>query len=105
MENKTCVDCRFLGRAKETGLCGKRQICIYPEEERVCSEFEPKVITNGDRIRQMSNEELVEFMKDVAAGICEHCVRPENYDCSHLCHIGLLGWLNAPAESNTESEG
>lgn len=65
MENKTCVACRYLGSAKETGLCEKRKICLYPEELPACNCFEqrPKM-TNGDKIRQMSNEELANLFAD-----------------------------------------
>lgn len=59
MENKTCVECRYLGSAKETGLCEKRKICLYPEELPACNCFEQKPkMTNGDKIRQMGDKEL-----------------------------------------------
>ena len=53
MANKTCGECRYLGNAKKTGLCEKRQVCLYPDDRPTCRNFEQKVITNGDVIRQI----------------------------------------------------
>lgn len=57
-ETKTCGECKhydFVGQ------------CNYVYEfnnihanDKACEYFEPKIITNGDRIRQMSDEELAE---------------------------------------------
>lgn len=54
-----------------------------------------KVLTNGDRIRSMTDEELGKFM----------CSRLDCYgsDCpgKHLCHPGnngLVEWMKKPAE-------
>ena len=74
-ESKTCVECRYLGNAKETGLCEKRQICLYPEKLPACSKFEQKYITNGDVIRQMSDEQLALL---IVRGRCALC--PYSYD-------------------------
>jgi hypothetical protein len=61
-KRKTCVECRYQGNAKETGLCEKRQICLYPEELTACTKFEPIVVTYGDRIRQMVDADLAEML-------------------------------------------
>lgn len=43
-KSKTCMECRYLGDVKETGLREKRQICTYPEEITACINFEPIVV-------------------------------------------------------------
>ena len=55
-----------------------------------CEKFKPKVMTNGDRIRQMSNEELNNVI-DCPYDGCIHSF--EDYKCSDC----RLEWLNAPA--------
>ena len=79
MKNKTCGECRFLSTEYDRHGRGK---CYYTDNRYLpscgaCKAFKEAYnapMTNGDVIRQMSNEELVEFMKNVAEGICEHCV-------------------------------
>ena len=53
----------------------------------------PKPLTNGDRIRAMSNEEL--------AGSIPFCPMRLDYECPLEidCKKCLLDWLNSPAES------
>lgn len=47
MKNKTCGECR------------KHDIdCFIAKQAKACEYFEPKIKTNGDRIRSMSDEEL-----------------------------------------------
>lgn len=101
MKNKTCSECRFLGSAKETGLCEKRQICLYPEERPVCSKFEQKVVTNGDKIRQMSNEELAELLTNPPCFICSK--GDAGGECTDTwvkknCKEAIIVRLNAPAD-------
>lgn len=54
MENKTCGECRFLESAKKIGVCEKQGMPLCPSELPSCSKFEQKVITNGDRVQQLS---------------------------------------------------
>ena len=49
-------------------------------------------MTNGDRIRQMSNEELVKVIN----ASCEHCLN-ENC-CDFLCTEGIKAYLDREAE-------
>ena len=49
-------------------------------------------MTNGDRIRQMSNEELAKMI-ECPLGACTH---PAD---DVWCPECILNWLNAPAES------
>ncbi len=63
---------------------------------------EPEPKTNGDRIREMSNKELAEFLSDITdCGICIHDFCKAN-KCEG-CYETMLDWLNSSAEA--ESEG
>lgn len=106
MENKTCGECRFLGSAKETGVCKKRKICLYPEELPACSKFEQKIITNGDVIHQMSNGAFAFMMTRLILEGCPISKSKTMHDCkvSNDCVSCLKHWLNAPAESEGDDE-
>ena len=48
-------------------------------------------ITNGDRIRKMTNEELAEMLHK---GYCENCAYRQD-DCTDItCEEGILEYLN-----------
>lgn len=98
MKNKTCGECKHFEVDIVAATCEKKR-WISDDDTPACSKFEPKVITNGDRIRQMSNEELAEFLVELDDNICMFC-KYEN--CSGECEYGVELWLNAPAESEEE---
>ena len=51
-------------------------------------------MTNGDRIRQMSNEELAEFIRD-----CHKCNYYYTSDCSYSrCTEGIKAYLDMEVE-------
>lgn len=117
---KNCGECRYMGNAKETGLCEKRHICLYPEERPVCTLFEQIVVTNGDVIRQGENRKLAEIFDNLYNGNkCKYCIHrtrsgacelnPTPYsDVGYIdaedCLNGFEAWLNAPAESEVKNE-
>ncbi len=54
-------------------------------------------MTNGERIRKMSDEELAEFLDDYDD--CEHCTaREETCNNGIFCYEGVLDWLKQEAE-------
>lgn len=67
--------------------------------------FEPREITNADRIRAMSDEELAEFISRIEIGdfgqqvygktFCDMC--KGQYECDDC----RLWWLQQPAEEDT----
>lgn len=57
--------------------------------------------TNGDRIREMSNEQLNNFLRNIACS--NNCRPPKEDTCCGVCNTCWLNWLNRPAEE--ESEG
>ncbi len=95
MNNKTCSDCKsFPGMGYYCPIIGR--FCD-PTNESPCEFFEkPKgrIATNGDKIRQMSNEELAEFLIDAADDIVNNNRSKDD----------VLAWLNAPAESEGKDE-
>ena len=91
MENKTCGECLYY----DEPMCDYHAMKVV-STRKSCKLFDPKTppITNGDRIRQMSNEELVKLLG---------CTR-RLANCIHLeddypCEQCALDYLNAPAES------
>nr|DAI62537.1 MAG TPA: hypothetical protein [Caudoviricetes sp.] len=64
---------------------------------------DPEIITNADRIRAMSDEELAEFLchfrsDDAAEHACSGC-KAEPYCRSG--HNGMIDWLQQLAEEDT----
>ena len=74
-----CKDCKHdKGRCVGSSRQGSHQYC-----------FEAKVMTNADRIRAMSDEEMRAFLCSITeCGICEWC---------GLDGCGLSNWLQKPA--------
>ena len=80
-----CKDCKHdLGKCLGVSRRGRHNNC-----------FEPKVMTNADRIRSMSDEELAEFIKNikVRAALCKAVKNNDAFE--ELCSAE---WLKQPAE-------
>lgn len=75
---KTCYNC---------GSPISKETCEgFPE---VCGHWSPKKpITNADRIRAMTDEELAEFMSQIPS-----CPPPDNRECPAECEDCWLEWL------------
>ena len=83
-------------------LCGALDDATFTEESE-CAAFnnavEDKPMTNADRIRAMSDEELCEYMMSAPAIPCDVKIsammkRNNCYDCQ-AC---IMEWLKQPAE-------
>lgn len=90
MKNKTCGECRYYQKNR----------CMLPcyamnhwAENPACHHFEEKTpSTNGDKIRQMSDDELVGFVD------CSACIYA-GHDCANQdCTEGKLAWLKQEAK-------
>lgn len=85
----------------DIGFCDK---CYYNhilEEKGIPpTEYEakPKPMTNGDRIRRMTDEELAKFIAPLAS--CPHCYarRVNIEDCGYDCKKAWLDWLKQEAQ-------
>lgn len=61
---------------------------------------DPEIVTNADRIRAMSDEELADFLYGVMTAECCDRSCPGRETCEPG-HKGLLEWLKQPAEKCT----
>ena len=68
-------------------------------------------MTNADRIRAMSDEELAKFLE--CFGLCHHCTEHhrlgdvrfyQDEKCDEQCEQHCLEWLKQPAEEETQPE-
>ena len=65
------------------------------DPDAMCSAFKRKPMTNADRIRAMSDEELAKFFTD---DLCELlCGSP--LVCDGQCESAMLEWLKQEAET------
>ena len=101
--SKTCGECSLFS---EGGNRCKLFINQYIFGDRpACNNFKPKP-TNGDRIRGMSNEELVRFKGARHCTFCAYCDQKTdkcNRPIGGTCAEGILEWLNAPADCVAEN--
>lgn len=71
--------------------CGET-VCVHCNPDYMelddCTGLEPETITNADRIRAMSDEELAKWLEYEGGGAC-----------AEVC--GWLVWLQQPAEEGT----
>ena len=68
--------------------------CHYKGE---CGHKAP--LTNADRIRAMSDEELAKMMTSGAGEFdCYECWRTEDEPCDLNCEVRCLEWLRKPVE-------
>ena len=97
MKTKTCGECKF--HCASENFCTRHRIPWLKESNKACKGFEPQLITNGDVLRQMTDEELVDRI------YCpyENCISEfvEDVDCRSC----KMHWLNAPAESCVAENG
>lgn len=74
------------------------------ENEAACKDFERKPkLTNGDRIRHMTDEELAEFLNDVtdccfSNNDCDNC--PMKYSDEQYYRCNIEAWLKQEVHSN-----
>ena len=59
------------------------------------------MMTNYDRIKAMSIEDMVRFIRDYVFGVCGCCIFSENencYDNEDKCKFGIKQWLESEVE-------
>ena len=62
-----------------------------------------KCVTNGDRIRQMTDEELAKkFVAESRFG-CNECNRRTERGCDGECDLGALAWLKQEAKDDAST--
>ena len=118
MKNKTCGECKHFVQSEYLDVCTVFSEVYKPDSSgEKCDYFGPKITTNGDRIRQMSNEELAKLIVPKVI-FCNGCpVKCAEKDIPQIksnpfgadvvedvCTKRVEAWLNAPAESEGENE-
>lgn len=94
-----CEKCTYDSKRTDEYPCNE---CVHGAS--VKEHFKP--MTNADRIRNMSDEELAEFLLEVNSTI-QHCMI---YDCKYederegLCKDCFLEWLQAEVKEGGEDE-
>lgn len=92
-----CVMCKHEGRDLYDGCCE----CEYPENsDDPPTKYEQKTMTNGDRIRSMSDEELAAWIDGSfkCADWCDTSKFP-NGDCMEVPCLGcIIDWLRQEAQ-------
>lgn len=105
MTNKTCGECQWYD--------DQHLLCVVGGDveptDCACDSFIPIKFTNGDKIRQGSDKELVIYKHEWSCHVCIyhdeknkgcHCRRPNEKTCLD----GMIDWLNAPAGSEGKDE-
>ena len=98
------VKCKYEGTGIWDGRCiGTKEVDPCPGYDK-CKQYKPNYTTNADRIRSMSDEELVAFL-DGFSGRCLDCAEDaKNKSCQiykegHYCRPrDIMEWLQKPAE-------
>ena len=96
------------------GSCIGKTLCGEPEDTAlVCVDrVIGKPVTNADRIRAMTDDELVNWIADINPFYCQTCVYAKpcrleydvetvNYAEKYDCKDGILQWLQHPEEDGT----
>ncbi len=99
---KYCKDCWKFDRCKAIG-----KTVDFAVDDGVCLDFdECKQMTNADRIRAMSDEELAEWiLNGVSTDPCDYCEYNNGY-CDGFPCVGkadaetIKEWLKQPAEDD-----
>jgi hypothetical protein len=63
-----------------------------------CGAYVPKTITNADRIRAMSDEELAHLLMGHGTFECPVCEIGDQRKCDTECEKHCVKWLQQPAE-------
>ena len=96
MKNIKCRNCFFY----RNEWCEKIVDSPDPEEARDCNYF--REMTNADRIRAMSDEELTKMLWKAGRNYRSICADPVVDYNEHYEH--LIEWLQQPAEEDDHDE-
>lgn len=113
---KNCLSCDHYsdsyGRCRKgysPGSCEREFAMDEAYSQMIRSEREKKKekkITNGDRIRNMTDEELAKLLNDVDTNICNFCTAQYTntyYYCEEeSCEKCVLAWLKQEVPENDE---
>lgn len=93
MEHEKCATCKRSSKADGWVVCAN---CIHNNSRK--DRYEP--MTNADRIRNMTDEELSEKISRIAPH-CVYCpVKCGIFCTEEECKAKWLSWLRSPAEES-----
>ncbi len=94
MKNKTCGECKYFNGLAH-GFCKNKQGRLSVQvNDPICQNYKSKP-TNGDKIRQMSDEELAgKFGYPCPLTANKHCSGISNEECTEC----WLNWLKQEAK-------
>ena len=95
------MKCKYEGTGIWAGRCiGTKEVDPCPGYDK-CKEYKPDYMTNADRIRSMSDEELADFLDEVQEEECNalHEVRQDGTLKFMSLRNGWLEWLKQPVEA------
>ena len=94
-----CRECKYADWDADGCTCMIDGRSVYNASDYTCDQFRPaKQLTNADRIRQMTDEELAKFMRS-----CTFCAYLDK-GCQHngTCTQGFLEWLKQEVKNDDE---
>lgn len=87
MEHEKCATCKHRSEADGWVICAN---CIHNSSQK--DRYEP--LTNGDKIRAMTNEELVDVIG------CQFGLDADICFMMKSCAVCILKWLRSPVEES-----
>ena len=88
------VKCKYEGTGIWNGRCtGTKEVDPCPGYDK-CKQYKPNYMTNADRIRSMSDEELAEMLWKTGRNYRAVCADPVVDYNEHRDH--LIAWLKQP---------
>lgn len=100
------VKCKYEGTGIWNGRCtGTKEVDPCAGYDK-CKQYKPNYMTNAQKIRAMSDEELAKYLVDIGwdCNFCAEHLRLDNEPlfrgekCDEKCVEHCLEWLQQPAE-------
>lgn len=98
------VKCKYEGTGVWNGRCtGTKEVDPCPGYDK-CKQYKPNYTTNADRIRAMSDEELVVFLDGFSCRCLDCAENAKNKSCpiykeGRYCRPrDIMEWLQQPTE-------
>lgn len=107
MNQRCCRECKYADWDADGCTCMIDGRSVYNASDYTCDQYRPvKPLTNADRIRQMTDEELASFI-DIynIEEICKTRCAVVNYqDCmaGEKCKGNILAWLKQEVKTDDE---